>query len=87
MRPEAPRRRGGEAASARATEGVRIACDAEHGDGWCLLRLSLHDPVLPLNVQSDRAGGVATIVKQLQVALGTTPNLDLAPLAQYLAKQ
>ena len=64
---------------------MRIACDAEHGDGWCLLRLSLHDPVQPLNVQSDRAGGVATIVRQLQAALGATPDLDLSPLAKYLA--
>ena len=68
----------------RCPEGVRVACDAEHGDGWFLLRLSLHDPVLPLNVQSDRAGGVATIVRQLLVALKDTPDIDTTPLTKYL---
>jgi hypothetical protein len=70
-----------------AAEGVRIACDAEHGDGWCLLRLSLHDPVLPLNIQSDRAGGVAAIARQLLAALATTPDLDMSPLTAYVAAQ
>lgn len=39
-------------------EGFRISFDKEHGDGWLLLRLSVHDPVLPLNVESNSTGGV-----------------------------
>jgi phosphomannomutase len=42
-------------------EGVRIACQAPEQQGWFLLRLSLHDPVLPLNVESEVPGGVAQI--------------------------
>lgn len=38
-------------------EGVRINCDQNSGDGWCLLRLSLHDPILPLNIESNVSGG------------------------------
>ena len=40
--------------------GVRISFDLEDGlnNGWFLLRLSVHDPVLPLNVESDVTGGV-----------------------------
>ncbi|MFA5689941.1 MAG: hypothetical protein WC959_12515 [Kiritimatiellales bacterium] len=42
-------------------EGVHVTVDAEHGNGWALLRKSLHDPVLPLNIESDAVGGVAKI--------------------------
>lgn len=50
-------------------EGVRISCDADHGNGWCLLRLSLHDPILPLNIESDEAGGCAKIKAVLDTFL------------------
>jgi phosphomannomutase len=46
-------------------EGIRISCDKNSGTGWFLLRLSLHDPVIPLNVESDKKGGVAEIMQQL----------------------
>lgn len=47
-------------------EGVRISFDAENGDGWLLLRLSVHDPIMPLNVESNRIGGTAVILSHLQ---------------------
>ena len=47
-------------------EGVRVNWDKNNGNGWCLLRLSLHDPLLPLNIESDEVGGVAIIEKHLQ---------------------
>lgn len=42
-------------------EGIRVACHAADEDGWFLLRQSLHDPVLPLNIESNVCGGVARI--------------------------
>ena len=33
-------------------EGIRVNMDDSHGDGWFLLRLSLHDPLLPLTNRS-----------------------------------
>ncbi|MFO8151789.1 MAG: phosphomannomutase/phosphoglucomutase [Thioalkalivibrio sp.] len=42
-------------------EGVRVTCRGEGERGWFLLRLSLHDPVLPLNVESEVVGGVDRI--------------------------
>ncbi len=42
-------------------EGFRVSFDKDHGDGWLLLRLSVHDPVLPLNIESNSEGGVAKI--------------------------
>lgn len=42
-------------------EGVRVSCDETAGNGWCLLRMSLHDPIMPLNIESDSVGGAAII--------------------------
>ena len=38
-------------------EGVRVNYDIAGAGGWFLLRKSLHDPVMPLNIESDTAGG------------------------------
>ncbi|MEB3269561.1 MAG: phosphomannomutase/phosphoglucomutase [Leptolyngbya sp.] len=61
-------------------EGVRIACQNPDEQGWCLLRLSLHDPVLPLNVEANVAGGVNRIRRQLFDCLQKFDDLDLSPL-------
>ena len=65
-------------------EGVRYSLDKEHGDGWFLLRLSLHDPLLPLNIESDSPGGVMTIAKQLLPFLETQGGIDPAPLRSFV---
>ena len=38
-------------------EGVRVNYSLGDAEGWFLLRKSLHDPVMPLNVESNVAGG------------------------------
>ena len=58
-------------------EGVRVSFDKENGDGWFLLRLSVHDPIMPLNIESDSRGGVDVIEKQLRRFLETTTGLAL----------
>ncbi len=50
-------------------EGVRVNCAAPDERGWFLMRLSLHDPVLPLNIESDVPGGVARIEERLGALL------------------
>lgn len=55
-------------------EGVRINCDKDHGDGWILMRLSLHDPQLPINIESDSIGGVNKMEERLMEFL---KNYDL----------
>lgn len=37
-------------------EGVRITFDTDEVKGWLLLRMSLHDPQMPLNVEGVRDG-------------------------------
>ena len=61
-------------------EGIRISCTSAGEDGWFLLRLSLHDPVIPLNVESNVKGGVGSIVKRLLSFFETTTSLDLSAL-------
>ena len=56
-------------------EGVRINCDMNNGNGWFLLRMSLHDPVLPLNIESDSIGGCSIIEKKLFELLGEYKDL------------
>lgn len=58
-------------------EGVRVSFDRDNGDGWFLLRLSVHDPIMPLNVESDSEGGVKIICDKLGEFLKTTTGLDL----------
>lgn len=52
-------------------EGIRVQCGAEDEQGWFLLRLSLHDPVIVLNVESDVKGGVTRILERLQGFMGS----------------
>ena len=65
-------------------EGVRISCKSPTEDGWLLLRLSLHDPVIPLNIESNVEQGVATIVSRLQKFFQDFNALDLSSLQDYL---
>lgn len=57
-------------------EGVRL--DFVHG--WMLLRKSLHDPIMPLNVESDKDGGVDEIRQTLKTFLCKFENLDISKL-------
>lgn len=59
-------------------EGVRVSVPGEQG--WFLLRLSLHDPLMPLNVESGKAGGVKAIAAQLREFLADWDRLDLTVL-------
>jgi phosphomannomutase len=61
-------------------EGVRIACQSPTEEGWFLLRLSLHDPVLPLNIESNVNGGVAAIQSRLVTFLQSFKDLGLGAL-------
>ncbi|CAL5224325.1 g6994 [Coccomyxa viridis] len=47
-------------------EGWRVSIEEGEGKrGWALLRASLHDPLLVLNVESDVRGGSCEIVRQV----------------------
>lgn len=48
-------------------EGWRISVDEGSGrQGWLLLRLSLHDPLLVLNAESDTPGGTTVMLNRMK---------------------
>ena len=59
-------------------EGIRINTDENNGDGWFLLRLSVHDPIMVLNCESDSAGGTQIMIKALKEFLSKYDKLDLS---------
>jgi phosphomannomutase len=59
-------------------EGVRVTCASEREAGWFLLRLSLHDPVMPLNIESNVSGGIDRIAQRLFSFLQTQESIDLS---------
>lgn len=54
-------------------EGVRINVDG----GWFLLRLSVHDPILPLNIENNNYGLCSEIADELKEFLSQFDKLDL----------
>lgn len=50
-------------------EGIRVDCGEDAGNGWCLMRMSLHDPIIPLNIESDEVGGCEKIKAAIDVFL------------------
>ena len=63
-------------------EGVRVNLDREHGNGWFLLRMSLHDPILPLNAESDSAGGLRKIARELAPFLALQQGIDASAVLE-----
>ena len=61
-------------------EGIRILCSNPIENGWFLLRLSLHDPLMPLNIESDVEGGVKAIASRLVRLLRGFKHLDTSSL-------
>lgn len=64
-------------------EGVRVNFNEPECDGWFVLRLSVHDPVLPLNVESNVHGGVKNIVKKIYQTVKGFDGLDLTAFEKY----
>lgn len=67
-------------------EGMRISADKAHGNGWLLLRLSVHDPVMPFNMESNEKGGVKKIAESFYGFINQFDELDLLPLESFLSK-
>ena len=54
-------------------EGVHVTCP----NGWVLLRKSLHDPQLPINIESDLSGGVEPLAEKVRGFLSGFDGLTL----------
>jgi len=58
-------------------EGVRIICD---GNSWFLLRLSLHEPLLCLNIETAEKGKIEEIQGQIYEFLKDFDKVDITPI-------
>lgn len=67
-------------------EGIRVSFGKDNGDGWFLLRLSLHDPLMPLNIESRIPGGVKVIASKVMEFLSNFSNLDISSIKSYIDK-
>uniref|UniRef100_J3MKG9 phosphoglucomutase (alpha-D-glucose-1,6-bisphosphate-dependent) n=2 Tax=Oryza brachyantha TaxID=4533 RepID=J3MKG9_ORYBR len=64
-------------------EGVRVS---GYG-GWFLLRLSLHDPVLPLNIEAPSKDDAIKLGLAVLTAVSEFPALDITALNKFLQQQ
>ena len=67
-------------------EGMRISADRDNGNGWLLLRLSVHDPVMPFNMESNEKGGVKKIAESFYEFIKQFDKLDISPIEKFLSE-
>ncbi len=61
-------------------EGVRVNFNEASGDGWQLLRMSVHEPLLVLNCESNKDGGVNEMLTFFKAFIEKYDKLDLSKL-------
>ncbi len=61
-------------------EGVRVNFNSSKGDGWQLLRMSVHEPLLVLNCESNKVGGVKEMLSFFKSFIEQYDKLDLSKL-------
>ena len=54
-------------------EGIRVSTK----QGWFLLRLSVHDPVMPMNFESNEIGGIEIMKQQLKAFFESFTELEM----------
>ena len=59
-------------------EGVRANVD--YAKGWFLARMSVHDPIMPINIECSQKGGVKLIAKLLYSFFSQYAGIDSEPL-------
>ncbi|MBO5333660.1 MAG: phosphomannomutase/phosphoglucomutase [Clostridia bacterium] len=65
-------------------EGVRVSFKDAKRNGWFLLRLSVHDPVMPFNTESDSVGGCVEICKTFCEMVKNVKGIDFTPLQDFI---
>lgn len=57
-------------------EGVRISFDDAEVQGWLLIRMSLHDPIIPMNIETNNEGGIEKVLERIRPFFGQFECLD-----------
>ena len=63
-------------------EGVRVSVPSLKG--WFLVRMSVHDPIMPINIESDLTGGAVKIAELLYSFLSAFEGLNCANLEKAI---
>ena len=61
-------------------EGVRVNFNETLGNGWLLLRMSVHEPLLVLNCESNSVGGVGKMLEFFRNFISGYERLDISKL-------
>lgn len=67
-------------------EGIRVNVFDDYGSGWLLLRMSLHEPLLVLQVENDEKDKNQKVLETLNEFFGKYTELDLTKLTQFLGE-
>ena len=67
-------------------EGIRFKLSAPFGSGWFLLRMSLHEPLLVLQVENDEIGHLPAVLQEIHEFLNTYEKVNQEKLLPLLAK-
>ncbi|MHC9000183.1 phosphohexomutase domain-containing protein [Enterococcus bulliens] len=67
-------------------EGIRMKISAPYGSGWFLLRLSLHEPLLVLQMENDEKGHLKTIAALIAKQIAQFPMIDQTNMTTFLAE-
>ncbi len=59
-------------------EGIRANLD--YASGWFLVRMSVHDPVMVINMESERFGGTSLLARFLHAFLSAFSGVDISEL-------
>ncbi len=65
-------------------EGVRVSFNDEKRNGWFLLRLSVHDPVMPFNTESNVNGGCREICKTFYEMVKNVKGIDFTTMTDFI---
>ena len=68
-------------------EGVRVSFKDEKRNGWFLLRLSVHDPVMPFNTESNSLNGCAEICRTFYEMVKNVKGIDFTPIKDFINLQ
>lgn len=68
-------------------EGIRINLTGPYGQGWFLLRMSLHEPLLFKGDWNDEAGHLPAVVQAIGRFLSQYEAIDQSKLTQLLVQQ
>lgn len=67
-------------------EGLRVNVSEKYGKGWFLIRMSLHEPLLVLQVENDELGKNQNVLQELAAFFEQYHQLDLNKLDKAIKK-